>query len=308
MIHIYMHISSADSKCLPILNLLKKGDLVWKRNDIESHQAIREYITQQYKFIFPYFTLITPLSIMMMGVMIAVTPRLPMNIYSIFAAVSPEDDIIWLQWICLLINVAVITMFIIIETSRELFFILVSTSVSNALKLLTTPTQVENLSALMNNNEIRILIHDSLDRYEKLSKLVKSFNHTFSWSVFLYKAFTILRVCSYVYLLLRYGNNYGTGIIRLLTFPTAVVAISIRFIISMYSFGKVHPESEHFSMSMMNLISQMNPYVAFRGFKRKLKSLPLLGFLCGSFYIILPQTILTFYSVTITYQIVFLQL
>jgi len=215
---------------------------------------------------------------------------------------------LWLKIVCFLINLFQVQTFVICETQGEVFFIAISKSITNVLKLLSYPTKIENLSKVFSQTEIVELIDDSINQYEKLQKLMKKFNKTFSWTVFMYKTITIVRLCCYVYVLLKSTKKSDSEVAAFLIFPYAVVVISIKFIMNITAFGRVKCDSNLYLKSLMSVVLKMNPHVIYRSFERKLKSCHPLGFLSGSFYVIYPHTILTFYSVALTYQIIFLQL
>jgi hypothetical protein len=267
----------------------------------EPYPAI--YAASQIRFMIGYLVLL-PISIIIMGLNIAMMPRMPVYLYS--GLTNPEEDVFWLRCLCFAYNCLTFGTFLISESQGEFFFAIFSSSVSNVLTVLTTPTEIDNLFEIVSPAEVLEAIQDSIYRYERLSLLMKKFNRTFSWTVFIYKAFTLSRTCCYVYVLLKLRDK--TDSTSLLAIPYGVLALSARIILNLTSFGRVQILSERFKTAWTKVVLGMDPYSVVRICERKLQGCTNFGVFCGNFYMIYPRTILTFYSVTMTYLIIFLQL
>lgn len=151
------------------------------------------------------------------------------------------------------------------------------------------------------------IFHDSVTRFEHLKSLIDDFNYIFCWPLSTRKAFTMAKVCCYVYLLLKRPKDSG--------FPTAFVffyapvAIFAKFGVILNSMGEVQRETKNFVKEWSKILLLVRPRKAdVIEEERMLNNCYPFGFKMGNFYTVNPQTLLTFCSVVLTYLIILLQL
>jgi len=145
----------------------------------------------------------------------------------------------------------------------------------------------------------------ALEKFESANTLMKRFNWLFRWVLFGYKVVTAAQAVIFCYIILR---------IKLSTLPVAshgiffvvVLFLLVQLCILVPHVGSVYSESQNFIRSwkegMLTVYDQIDPTL-----RRRLEGLRPFGFQCGSFYVIIPSTILTLMSVITTYLIVILQ-
>lgn len=250
-------------------------------------------------------------------------PRFPMYIYSL---VPSGQDICWAKVMSGGFSLLMVTLFVLCEGQIEVFFISFAQSISNCLQILTYPAEqwigcecltcnvADNLHDINSGScaktscakgwKVLEKLDKRLSYYHELSILVKSFNRIFCWPISLYKVLTMLRLCCYVYVLLKHADYSFYG---LLIFPYAALSLIIKFGIILMTLGNVPFMSKQFLKYWIRVVVQLER-IPFSALERKLARVSKFGFMCGNFYIIRPHTVLTFFSVTLTYVIILLQL
>ena len=180
----------------------------------------------------------------------------------------------------------------IFRTSTSLEFIELKSSSNTSQPAVdqTKPLGVHNLEV-------------ALGKHEQIKDLIDTFNELFSWFLVLYKALSLIQVCTLIFVALRRITQSPSASA---VFQTTAVSYVVRICVLLPSMGSVYKESVKFKDSWSKILPELDPlnYTV----KRRLKYCYPIGFRAGNFYHVTPTTVLTFFSITTTYLIVLLQL
>jgi hypothetical protein len=246
-------------------------------------------------------------------------PRFPMYIYSL---IPENEDNCWLRVISSISGWLTTSLFTLSEGQVEILFPAFARSVNHCLEVIMLSEGPPD-SRLCKNCEdddqkhhfscdcwkLQILdqLEKSLDQYEKLEALISEFNKIFSWPIIMYKSSAIVKMCSYAYIILKHSDS--SGMWGYLIFPYALVILSSKVGIILSSFGSVEHQTELYFKSWKRIICELDQHdYLVQKLERRLQGCTKFGITCGNFYTVYPHTILTFYSVTLTYLIIMLQL
>jgi len=154
-----------------------------------------------------------------------------------------------------------------------------------------------------------------LHRYGKLKQVLKNFNFMFSWILFVYKIIVLTQLCGACYTSVRQG--------LITSIPAKQFAIAFAFQTFCYFvkccvvfslMGKVRYESAKF-VEKINRFYQAatlkegnRPIIDNEDVVTMYQNCQEIGFRCGSFYMMTPATILSYFSVVTTYLFVILQI
>lgn len=320
------------------MNFLRetKGSRFW-----DATHGIPSFCVKSQRWGMRPFIITIPLSIILMGFNILVSPRYPMYLYSLVPA---DVEILWLKFACFIITWMEVYFFALCENQIEILYTAFAKSVSSCLKILYMPAQIwhpynpktapsspclhhvskinlkttnhqhkDEAKPSVTSVDVLNTFEDSVEKFERLNSLVILFNKIFAWPMVVFKTFTMVRLCCYVYVILKHPQaqtafpaTVATQFQLCVVFPYAVFATCFKFGLSLTALGEVYSHSVKFLHCWKKLLMLLNQQPNWR--ERLLKSCSRFGFHCGNLYTIRPQTILTFYSVTLTYLIILLQL
>jgi len=160
-----------------------------------------------------------------------------------------------------------------------------------------------SLHVLSNNGHesdtsISTVFSNSMKSVEELNYLMNEFNKLFGFLLFVRKAFSLLNVYLFIWCLVSYQKGTGVG----LYFIVAVVHVGGCAIL-IPNLGAVYAEYQRFQRSWWPSADRLTKLQ-----KYQLNFLKPLGFKPAQLYVIVPHTILTFFSVMTTHVIIILQI
>ncbi len=144
----------------------------------------------------------------------------------------------------------------------------------------------------------------AVKKYEEAQRLMSGFNWLFKWVLFGYKVIAAAETCCFSFIILRVARQVPVGTVSIFYFVAIFFMTQLCILVPLV--GSVYAESEGYIRSwktgIVDIYDQIDPAL-----RRRLANLSPFGFQCGSFYVIVPSTILTLLSVITTYLIVLLQ-
>ena len=148
------------------------------------------------------------------------------------------------------------------------------------------------------NNRVKSTIFEfNMNRYEDLNNLMNQFNECFGYLYLLIKIFALFNIYFYVFCVLRYKNYPGLFVY----FYIAVIHAG-RVLYLLPFLAAAYTESVQFKNSWSKSLKHLTDLQ-----KNQMASIQPLGVKVGNLYVIIPSTVLTFFSVMTTHIIVLLQ-
>jgi len=237
----------------------------------------------------------------------------------LYSLIPSDKSVCWFHGVSSIVGLVTVGIFILSEGQVEILFPAFARSVNHCLEILMDHQAEHRRSAdkVMNqhNRPISIIsqsIKDNLgkvlEEYEQLEKLVQDFNAIFAWPIVTYKAVIMLRMCGYSYILLKHPST--SGYLGYLIFPYALIILVSKVGIFLSAAGYVIHNTSMFLRVWKKRVMTLNSNedLEILMLERRLKGLSPFGIACGNFYFIQRHTLLTFYSITLTYLIIMLQL
>ena len=153
----------------------------------------------------------------------------------------------------------------------------------------------DDTTDIFKNNRI---FEINMNRYEDLNILVNQFNQYFSNLIILYKGFALLHIYFFVFCFIRYRNHPE---LHLFFFIAVLHVIRILFLLPYLA--AVYKKSLHFKAAWSKALKCLTELQ-----QDQIALIQPLGIKPGNLYVVLPSTLLTFFSVMTTHIIVLLQI
>jgi hypothetical protein len=156
---------------------------------------------------------------------------------------------------------------------------------------------------------IRTTILDYTGQFCILDRFIKMANRLLGWPLFFYKTTVSVNFAILMFVPLRFINE--SNFLSLVIFFWSGLFFAMHMWILLTTLGNVLEESKKFRESWMKALPDL--YVLNRSqdsgetYNFLRRCVPF-GFRCGSFYLVQPGTILTWFSVTLSYLIILFQL
>ena len=156
--------------------------------------------------------------------------------------------------------------------------------------------------------ETTIRYDSCIENYRRVQLLVQQFNALFSNVLFILKAMNLINLCVLLYIPLQEGSHKSAAT-NVMLFVGSVSIIHKLYLV-LNGMTSVYKESIEFRQSWVKALPYLSQAPSTMSLlnRDKLKFLSPIKFQSGIFYDILPNTLLSFFSITTTYIIVLQQI
>jgi hypothetical protein len=145
--------------------------------------------------------------------------------------------------------------------------------------------------------KISIMFEENTRRYNELNSIVLEYGNLFRYALLILKCCTLLNIYIVVYSVLTL-NELSTVVL----YSAVTLSQAIRLLILLFSLSFVQFESKKFKESWVLALEYLS-----KSQRVRLHFIRPIGFVVGNLYVIVPSTVLTFFSTMTTHIIVVLQ-
>jgi hypothetical protein len=149
----------------------------------------------------------------------------------------------------------------------------------------------------VNENKASDMFKESVNTYEELNAIVLEYGNLFCYALLIFKCFTLVEIYIVVYSVLAIQELSSVVLYSVISLTQAIRLVSVLISLSFVQF-----ESKKFKESWVRELEFLT-----KPQKDKLRFIRPIGFAIGRLYVIIPSTILTFFSIMTTHVIVLLQ-
>lgn len=229
----------------------------------------------------------------------------------IYAVVDNDIEIPWLKTV----SVAAQTFYVfhgsLFRVFYQAFQVYVTRTCTLCADLLSsTPSSSEESPVLhrsveITQNGILEAFERNVDNYRELRRIVQRFNEANAWALFAYKGVTLMFCTLMLYYPSRKSRVNESQEDYFICYACALGIMS-RIFVLLYVMGQFYAASERFGhnwkrfLAGQELLSERHSAI--------LHCCAPLGFESGDFYVVKPSTVLTFYSVLLSYVIFVFQI
>jgi hypothetical protein len=152
-------------------------------------------------------------------------------------------------------------------------------------------------SAFVNENKVSDMFEENVNSYEELNAIVLEYGNLFCYALLIFKCFTLIEIYIVVYSVLALQELSSAALYSVISLTQAIRLVNVLIALSFVQF-----ESKKFKESWVRELEFLT-----KPQKDKLRFIRPIGFVIGRLYVIIPSTILTFFSIMTTHVIVLLQ-